>query len=105
VAYQVAGLPQEDQRQLLEQDEKVTAKAVRRAKYARREAAIPSLPDLVEQTRPITIEEVLGCLSAGTLAQILAELPEEPRFGVWRAKIRRLLRAPAPTVLAGESKT
>jgi hypothetical protein len=91
VAFQVAGLPQGEQRQLLEQDEKVTAKTVRQARYARREAALPSLPELVEQAKPVTVEELFGCLSVGTLAQILAELPEDPRFLVWRAKIRRIL--------------
>jgi ParB family transcriptional regulator, chromosome partitioning protein len=92
VAFQIASLPQEEQGQLLEQDEKVTAKTVRQAKYARRQAAVPALPELVEQAKPVTIEELLGCLSVETLAQILAELPDELRFEVWRAKIRRLLR-------------
>ena len=102
VAFQIAGLPQEDQRQLLAEDDEaqyrpdrtrstVTAKAVRQAKYARRQAAVPALPELDEQTRPVTIEELLGCLSAETLGKILAEMPDEPRFDVWRAKIRRLL--------------
>jgi ParB/RepB/Spo0J family partition protein len=102
VAFQIAGLPQEDQRQLLAEDDEaqyrsertrspVTAKAVRQAKYARHQAAVPSLPELVEQTRPITIEELLGSLSVETLGLILAEMPDEPRFDVWRAKIRRLL--------------
>jgi ParB family chromosome partitioning protein len=101
VAFQIAGLSQEDQRQLLAEDDvqyrsertrsPVTAKAVRQAKYARRQAAVPALPELVEQTRPVTIEELLGCLSVETLGQILAEIPDEPRFEVWQAKIQRLL--------------
>ena len=99
VAFQIASLPQEEQRQLLAEDEErtrshVTAKTVRQAKYARRQAAVPGLPELVEQARPVTVEELLGCLSAQTLAQILAELPNEPRFEVWRAKIRRMLEEP-----------
>lgn len=94
VAFQIASLPQEEQRQLLSEDEKVTANTVRQAKYAHRQAAIPALTELVEQLAPVSIEEVLGCLSAETLVQILAELPVEPRFDVWRAKIQRLLKEP-----------
>jgi hypothetical protein len=88
VAFQVVSLPQADQEQLLVENEKVTAKTVRQATCARRQAAVPALPELV---KPVTIEELFGCLSARTLAQILAELPDDPRFVVWRAKIRRLL--------------
>jgi ParB family chromosome partitioning protein len=94
VAFQVASLPQEDQHELLAEDEKVTAKTVRQAKYAHRQAAVPALSELVERVEPVTIEEVFGCLSAETLAQIQAELPHEPRFEVWRAKIQRLLKEP-----------
>jgi ParB/RepB/Spo0J family partition protein len=91
VAFQIAGLPREEQHQLLVEDEKITAKTVRQAKYARRQVAVPSLSELVEQTRPVPIEELFGCLPAGTLAQLLAELPGGPRFEIWRAKIRRQL--------------
>jgi len=102
VAFQIASLPQEEQLTLLTEDAKlqnssertrspITAKAVRQAKYARRQAAVPALPELVEQTRPVAIEELLGCLSVETLGQILTEMPDEPRFEVWRAKIRQLL--------------
>lgn len=88
VAFQVASLPQEEQYQLLAEDEKVTAKSVRRAKYAHRQAVVPTLPELVTHIKPVTVEEMFVCLSVETLAQILAELPEEPRFEVWRAKLR-----------------
>ena len=91
VAFQIASLPREEQHQLLVEDEKITAKTVRQAKYARRQVAVPSLSKLVEQTKPVPVEELFGCLSDGTLAHILAELPDGPRFEIWRAKIRRLL--------------
>jgi len=94
VAFKVASLPLEEQNRLLADDEKVTSKTVRQAKYAHRQAAVPALTELVEQIEPVTVEEVFGCLSAETLTQILAELPVEPRFEVWRAKIRRLLKEP-----------
>ena len=90
VAFQIASLPQEAQRQLLAEKETVTAKTVRQAKYARRQAAVPALSDLVQATKTVTVEELFACLSAKTRAQILAELPLEPSFAVWRAKIRRL---------------
>jgi ParB-like chromosome segregation protein Spo0J len=92
VAFQVASLPHQEQRQLLVEGEKVTAETVRQAKYARRQAAVHALPELAGQARPVTVEELFGCLSAETLAQILAELLDEPRFQVWRAKIGRLLK-------------
>ena len=94
VAFQIASLPQEEQRQLLVENEEVTARTVRQAKYAHRQVAIPALTELVQPLEPVSIEEVLGCLSVETLLQILAELPVEPRFEVWRAKIRRLLKEP-----------
>jgi len=94
VAFQAASLPQEEQQQLLAENEAITAKAVRQAKYTRRLAATPALTKLVEQSEPVTVEEVFGCLSQETLTQILAELPVEPRFAVWQAKIRRLLKEP-----------
>lgn len=94
VAFQIACLPLEEQNRLLEDEEKVTSKTVRQAKYAHRQAAVPALTELVKRVEPVTIEEVFGCLSPETLAQIQAELPLEPRFEVWRAKIRRLLQEP-----------
>ena len=94
VAFQIASLPQEDQHRLLTDDEKVTSKTVRQAKYAHRQAAVPALTELVKQVEPVTVEEVFGCLSAETLDQILAELPLEPRFEVWRVKIQRSLKEP-----------
>jgi len=94
VAFQIASLPQEEQRQLLADDKKVTASTVRQAKYAHRQTAIPALTGWAEQVEPVTIEEVLACLSAETLHHILDELPVEPRFGVWQAKIQRLLKEP-----------
>ena len=94
VAFQIASLPLEEQNRLLADEEKVTSKTVRQAKYAHRQAAVPVLTELVERVEPVTIEEVFGCLSPETLAQILAEMPHEPRFEVWRAKIRRLLQEP-----------
>jgi hypothetical protein len=46
---------------------------------------------LVEQVKPVSIEELFSCLSFKTLAQVLKELPTESRFEVWRVKIKRLL--------------
>jgi hypothetical protein len=60
-------------------------------KYAQRKAAIAALPELVEQVKPVSIEELFSCLSFETLAQVLKELPTESRFEVWRVKIKRLL--------------
>jgi ParB/RepB/Spo0J family partition protein len=94
VAFAIASLPQEEQRQLLAENEKVTSATVRQAKSARRQALVPALGEMVSLQEPVTVEQFFGCLSRRTLAQVLAELPVEPRFEVWRAKLRRLLKVP-----------
>lgn len=91
VAFQAARLPLEQQKQLLEA-EKITADAVREAQSARKQEALPELAGLVKQEPPATFDELLGQLSAGTLQQILFELPEEPGFDAWRHKLTQALR-------------
>ena len=92
LAFEIANLPPETQRGLLG-EEAITAEAVRQAKYARRQEAIPDLADLLvgESQPPATFEDVIGQLSANTLKAILADIPDEARFATWRAKFRRLL--------------
>ena len=89
LTFEIAGLPPQIQRGLLD-EEKITAETVRQAKYARRQAAIPDLADLVGEAQPpATFENVIGQLSADTLKAVLADLPDEARFATWRAKFKR----------------
>ncbi len=91
LAFEIANLPPQVQRGLLD-EEKITAETVRQAKYARRQAVIPDLADLVgeaQRQRMATFENVIGQLSAGTLKAVLADLPDEARFATWRAKFKR----------------
>ncbi len=91
LAFEIANLPPQTQRGLLD-EEKITAETVRQAKYARRQAAIPDLADLVGEAQPpATFESVIGQLSADTLKAVLADLPDEARFATWRAKFKRAL--------------
>ena len=91
LAFEIANLPAETQSFLLD-EEAITTETVRQAKYARRQEVIPDLADLVgESLPPATFEDVIGQLSAGTLKAVLADLPDEARFAIWRAKFRRLL--------------
>jgi len=89
LTFEIAGLPPEAQRGLLD-EEAITAETVRQAKYARRQEAIPDLADLVgESLPPATFEDVIMQLSANTLNAMLADLPDEARFATWRAKFKR----------------
>ncbi|MDO9130971.1 MAG: ParB N-terminal domain-containing protein [Anaerolineales bacterium] len=93
LAFEIANLPPQIQRGLLD-EEKITAETVRQAKYARRQAAIPDMADLVgeaQRQRMATFENVIGQFSADTLKAVLADLPDEARFATWRAKFKRAL--------------
>ncbi|MDP2975046.1 MAG: hypothetical protein Q8N45_02415, partial [Anaerolineales bacterium] len=93
LAFEIANIPPQTQRGLLG-EEKITAETVRQAKYARRQAAIPDMADLVgeaQRQRMATFESVIGQLSADTLKAVLADLPDEARFATWRAKFKRAL--------------
>lgn len=90
VAFQAARLPIEQQKRLLEA-EKITGSTVREAQSARKQEALPTLAELVKQEPPATFDEFIGQLSAGTLQQMLFDLPDEPRFDVWRQKLTQAL--------------
>ncbi|NPV86301.1 MAG: ParB N-terminal domain-containing protein [Anaerolineae bacterium] len=90
VAFQAARLPMEQQKRLLEA-EKITGRAVREAQSARKQEALPDLAELIKQ-EPATFDEFIEQLSAGTLQQMLFDLPpDESRFDVWRHKLMQAL--------------
>jgi len=91
LAFEIASLPPGTQRALLD-EEAITAETGRQAKYARRQAVIPDLADLVGESQPpATFEDVIRQLSANTLSAMLADLPDEARYATWRAKFKRAL--------------
>jgi len=94
VAFEIARMAPEVQRKLA-QEEKVTGPVVREYRQVEREKAVLSvdgLEDLFAEQEAATIEDVFTCLSEDTLYAILAEMPDDNRFIIWRGKVRRALQ-------------
>jgi hypothetical protein len=93
VAFQIAKLAPEIQHELVE-EEKITGPVVREYRNAQRQKAklsVPGLEQVFETPPQATIEEVPAVLSEDTLNAILAEMPVDDRFTIWRAKVRKTL--------------
>jgi len=94
VAFEIARLAPEVQRKLA-QEEKITGLLVREYRQVEREKVVLSvdgLEDLFAEQEAATIEDVFGCLSEDTLYVILAEMPGDNRFIIWRGKVRQALQ-------------
>ncbi|MBL7163233.1 MAG: ParB N-terminal domain-containing protein [Anaerolineales bacterium] len=97
VAFDVAGLAPELQRKLADatRGEKITGPLVRTYREVERDEArfsVAGIEGLFSEPEAATIEEVLGVLSEDTLYAILAEMPEDNRFIIWRGKVRQALQ-------------
>jgi ParB/RepB/Spo0J family partition protein len=93
VAFQITGLAPEIQYELA-QEAKITGPLVREYQSARRQRAklsVPGLEDIFEPLPQATIEDVLEALSEETLQRVLAEMPVDERYTIWRAKVRKVL--------------
>ena len=93
VAFKIAKLASEVQYGLA-QEEKITGPLVRKYQYARRQAAklsVPGLEQVFETPQQATIDDLLALLSDDTLQTILAELPADNHFTIWRAKVKKIL--------------
>ena len=93
IAFQITKLAPEIQHELV-QEERITGPLVRKYQYARRQAAKLARPDLDQVFHPpplATVDDWLAMLSDDTLHTILAELPTENRFTIWRAKVKKIL--------------
>lgn len=93
IAFQITKLAPEIQNELVE-EKRITGPLVREYQYARRQAAKLSVPELetVFQPPPLaTVDDWLAMLSNDTLQTILAELPADNRFTIWRAKVKKIL--------------
>lgn len=94
VAFDIAGLAPEVQRNLAE-EETITGPRVRSYREVARDEAklsVMGVADLFDEPEAATIEDVLGVLSEDTLYAILAEMPEDNRFTIWRGKVRQTLQ-------------
>ncbi len=87
VAFEIAAyLPKETQRKMAG-EEKITATLVKEYRSASKGQDDLLGLDLIQQPQVATADELLAQLSVGTLDRILKEMPDEPRFAIWRAKV------------------
>ncbi len=94
VAFDVTGLAPEVQRKLA-QEETITGPLVRTYREVARDEAklsVAGIEDLFSEPETATIEDVLCMLSEDTLYAILAEMPDDNRFIIWRGKVRQALQ-------------
>jgi ParB-like chromosome segregation protein Spo0J len=87
VAFEIAAyLPKETQRKMAG-EEKITATLVKEYRSASKGQDDLLGLDLIQQPRVATADELLAQFSVGTLDRILKEIPDEPRFAIWRGKV------------------
>jgi len=87
VAFEIAAyLPKETQRKMAGK-EKITATLVKEYRSASKEQDGLLGLDLIQQPQVATADELIAQLSVETLHHILVEVPDEPRFAIWRAKV------------------
>ncbi len=94
---EIARMAPEVQRKLAHahRGEKITGPLVHEYRQVEREKAVLSvdgLEELFAEPEAATIEDVFTCLSEDTLYAILAEMPEDNRFIIWRGKVRQALQ-------------
>jgi ParB-like chromosome segregation protein Spo0J len=87
VAFEIAAyLPKETQRKLAA-EEKITATLVNEYRSAGKGQNDLVGLDLIQQPQVATADELIAQLSVDTLHRILKEVPDEPRFAIWRGKV------------------
>ncbi len=94
VAFDITRLAPEVQRDLAK-EEKITGPLVHEYRQVEREEAILSvdgLESLFDEPEAATIEDVFAVLSEDTLYAILAEIPDDNRFTIWRGKVRQAIQ-------------
>jgi hypothetical protein len=92
VAFEIAAyLTTESQRELA-QAEKITGTLVHEYRTAGREQNPLAGLQVIEQPRPATMDDVLSELSVDTLQAIMADLPADSYFAIWRVKIERAVK-------------
>lgn len=87
VAFEIAAyLPKETQRKMAE-EEKITATLVKEYRSASKGQDDLLGLNLIQQPQVATADELIAQFSVGTLDRILKEIPDEPRFDIWRSKV------------------
>ena len=92
VAFEIAAyLPKESQHKLAA-EEKITGSLVKEYRSAGKgQDGLIGL-DVIQQSQPATMDEMLAQLSVDTLQAIQAELPADQQFAIWRVKVERAMR-------------
>jgi ParB-like chromosome segregation protein Spo0J len=89
VAFEIAAyLTPESQRELA-LEEKITGSLVQEYRSAGREQSELAGLHIFEEPKFATMDEMLGELSVDTLQAIMADLPTDQHFAIWRAKVAR----------------
>jgi ParB-like chromosome segregation protein Spo0J len=92
VAFEIAAyLPRESQ-QALAAEAKITGTLVQEYRSAKRGQKELGGLQVIEQPKSATMDEMLGVLSVETLQAISSELPAEPRFAIWQAKLGQAMQ-------------
>jgi ParB-like chromosome segregation protein Spo0J len=92
VAFEVAAyLTPESQRELA-REAKITGSLVKEYRSAGREQGELAGLQIFEEPKSATMDEMLGELSVDTLQAIMADLPAEQYFAIWRTKMERAVR-------------
>ncbi len=88
VAFEIAAyLPKETQRKMAG-EEKITGTLVKEYRSASKKEQGDLIDlDLIQQPQVATADELIAQFSVGTLDRILKEIPDEPRFDIWRSKV------------------
>ncbi len=87
VAFEIAAyLPKETQRKMAA-EEKITATLVKEYRSSGKGQDDLLGLDLIQQPQVATADELIAQFSVGTLDRILKEIPDEPRFDIWRSKV------------------
>jgi hypothetical protein len=91
VAFEIAAYLTPESQRKLAREEKITGGLVHEYRSAKRGQKELGGLQVIEQPKSATMEEMLGELSVDTLQAIMAELPTEPRFTIWQAKLERAM--------------
>lgn len=88
VAFEIAAyLPKETQRKMAG-EAKITGALVKEYRSASKKGQDDLIGlDLIRQLQVATADELTAQLSVGTLDRILKEIPDDPRFAIWRGKV------------------
>ena len=91
VAFEIAAYLTPGSQRELAQEEKITGSLVQEYRCAGRKQSELDGLQIIEQPKTATMDEMLGELSVDTLQAILADLPTDQHFSIWRVKVERAM--------------